>query len=293
MSRNRYERNRIPRDERQGDGCVRENFTHGLVCEVKSRRRKAAGGFTLIELLVVIAIIAILAALLLPTLNRALERARRAECMSNLRQIYIGQMAYAADHDGGLLLGTEQGAQGANYGADRWPDTRQPALMGGLFFYGYIRDGRIFYCPNDKKLFRVSSMNPGGYAGFTWKWNNDRNGCFTINRGVTAPNRVGYSVRHGIDGRLWTWWGRIYPSNAPPRLGEIGNRAIVTDINVLPTAEFQSIKTHQGDGMNALYGGGSVKFVPGDSGIWTQMLANGNTLFADMDPLWNIFDDQR
>ena len=67
---------------------------------VVSGQRSAQALFTLIELLVVTAIIAILAALLLPALATAKERARRTQCLGNLKQVGMCLTVYADEHDG-------------------------------------------------------------------------------------------------------------------------------------------------------------------------------------------------
>ncbi|RYX80286.1 DUF1559 domain-containing protein [bacterium] len=106
--------------------------------------------FTLIELLVVIAIIAILAAILFPVFARARENARKASCMSNLKQVGLGFMQYSQDYDENVVPIRTGNASSAYFS---WSQIIQP----------YIKSTQVLVCPSNSKVQSYAyNMSSGG-----------------------------------------------------------------------------------------------------------------------------------
>jgi type II secretory pathway pseudopilin PulG len=221
---------------------------------------------------VVIGIIALLIAILLPSLNKAREQARRTACLSNLRQVHQSYMLYALSSKDDLPIGVLGGGYQFNY--QIWNKDRYVSF-GKLFEANFVQEPRVFYCPSDTGLYyQFDSMDNAYTPG--------------------QPNtyvRAGYSSRPIDDEEreiLWTSLGTPpsrcqYAGNKDrqvPKMTRFRNKAIFADI----TSTFNRVDHRHVKGLNVLYSNGGAKWV--GRGVIEEELKNSPESFTTAANKW-------
>ncbi|MFA5553337.1 MAG: type II secretion system protein [Phycisphaerae bacterium] len=218
-------------------------------------------GFTLVELLVVVSIIAMLMSILIPSLGRARELARRSVCGSQLKQINVGIASYAMKNNGAMLNIKQMNSSDEEFHPFVAYRINEPINSSNTKFWAYrfgclydnriIEDPKVFYCPSNKNEDRqyASYINPGPWGSLPQEYN------------TTADNqwvRVGYEYFPVAKN-----FKRSPFTGAPETLATNFDRLdaylpIATD--VLRTKASMSHMNRGTCGVNAAYPDGSVAF---------------------------------
>jgi prepilin-type N-terminal cleavage/methylation domain-containing protein len=258
-------------------------------------------GFTLIELLVVIAIIAILAAMLLPALAAAKEKAKRTQCVNGLKQLFVACTIYASDSDDLFPAWGGSGAHPLNVidlsNYIRWILYPGSAALNGqhipsdynTFFkvqgnscdnMGYlypaklVGDGCLFFCPSfpDDSVIGLGNCENSGPISFAIP---------SVANNNTASLRAGYTYNPVIDTNDTTVTsGEGGPTTTGLRLYQKSGNIRSRGIFIMDYIDSQMNKAgyfaHQkSKGWNAAYTDGSVLWCKPDATTYGKIAAGG------------------